>query len=81
MLLFFVISLNLLHETFDEYPHLYSAEIETCKLSLHPIWLLLKLGIKLNLKQNALSWFKLLSSDSGLQIPYEMPFALIPPLW
>ena len=51
MLLIFAISHNLLHETFDGYPHLYSAEIETCKLALHPIWLLLKLGIKLNLKQ------------------------------
>ena len=67
-----------MHETIDGYPHLYSAEIETCKLSLHPIWPLLKLGIKLNLKQNALSWFKLLSCDSGLQIPYEIHMSMCP---
>ena len=78
MLLIFAISQNLLQETFDGYPNLHSAEIITCKLYIHPIWIMVKLGIKINLKQNALSGSKLLSRDSGLQIPYETHMNMCP---
>ena len=38
----------------------------------------LKFGIKVNPKQNALSGFKLLSRDSGSHIPYEMHVRMFP---
>ena len=36
-----------------------------------------KMGIKINLKQNALSWFKLLSRDSGSHIPCEIHMSML----
>ena len=39
---------------------------------------MLKLGIKINPKLNALSGFKLLSRDSGSQIPYKIHMRMFP---
>ena len=71
MCLILQISQALLHEMFDEWPYLNSPKFKICKLSHHPIRLVLKLGTKINPKQNALSGFKLLSRDSGSHIPYK----------
>ena len=57
---------------FDGYAYLNSQAIKICKLSEHPIRLVLNLGIKLIPKHNALSGFKLLSRESGSHIPYKI---------
>ena len=40
--------------------------------------LVLKLGIEINPKYNVLSWFKLLSRDSGSHIPYKIHMNMFP---
>ena len=72
MRLVFRISQAFLREKFDRYPYMNSPEIKSGKLCQHPIRFVLKSGIKMNPKHNALSGFKLLSLDSVSHIPYKI---------
>ena len=78
MRLIIQISQALPYEMFDGYPYLKRTEITLCKLSQHPLRLVLQLGIKMNLKQNALHGFKLLPHDSGSHITYEIHMSMFP---